>query len=183
MEDFKKNIYYTEKREGFSDKRSVRVEHIDWLKRNVGFQTGGSHHIAMIIHQINNQNQEYRREVSLTRVSINQKALGEFTDKYTAILTTSKVTGKSDYEMKYAIQEIFSREYATCLPLYQIYEQAWLHLIVIEKEKLDNEQQETLSYLLECSKQQGLHIDLDIAMKDTLSLCTTRPPLKNDNLS
>jgi hypothetical protein len=111
-EDFKNNITHVEKKEGFKVGRDINVDYYCWLNRYVGRQTGGSHHSAMISHQIKQQKRRYTRKAKITSYSINTSALKKLTiDNY--MFVTSSKSYSSDYGLSDTKTEYILSKYIT----------------------------------------------------------------------
>ncbi|MCC3807680.1 hypothetical protein IB292_21915 [Vibrio parahaemolyticus] len=87
--DWVENISHI-KREGFR-KDGIIVHHYDWLGRYECINSGGSHHAAMLIHQIRTQKLSYTRKAIVTYYSLNLEPLYQFLEcGYLAFVTTPK---------------------------------------------------------------------------------------------
>lgn len=83
--DFKNNIQHIE-REGFTKGSPLQIKYYQWFDRYIAVQSGGSHHAAMAIHQINSQGMTYRREARITHYKLDSNAAKELTiDNYVFI--------------------------------------------------------------------------------------------------
>ncbi|MDO7085555.1 hypothetical protein WNY51_18410 [Pseudocolwellia sp. AS88] len=119
-DDFKANIHYTENTEGFLLRKEMNVHHLAWLDRYVGQQRGGSHHAAMLIHQINNQNREYTRDITLTSFSLNTNPLQALSEHYYMFVTSEEGYCSVYSNSESQVRHIF-REYV-CEKIYTILE-------------------------------------------------------------
>ena len=90
-DDWEKNISYIEKVEGFPISRPISVYYFSWLGRYQASQTGGSHHTAMVLHQIKNQKRHYTRHAKVKEYSLDITAIEELSDDYLMFVTASKV--------------------------------------------------------------------------------------------
>ncbi|WP_051685992.1 DUF6685 family protein [Rheinheimera texasensis] len=89
--DWEQNIWYIENREGFSKSRPITINYFEWLNRFVGVQSGGSHHAAMVLHQIKNQKRSYTRHAVVTKYSLNSEELANLLDNYCMFATAGKL--------------------------------------------------------------------------------------------
>lgn len=89
--DWNVNIGYIENREGFPKNRPISVFYYAWLDRYEGYQSGGSHHTAMILHQMEDQSRPYTRDARLTKYSINVSSIEKFCDHYYMFVTSEKM--------------------------------------------------------------------------------------------
>lgn len=88
--DWKRNIKHVE-REAFRLESPIYVEHLDWLDRYVAFQAGGSHHAALVVHQMKVQNREYIREADCLRLKIKLKMMENVEKNYYSFITHKKL--------------------------------------------------------------------------------------------
>lgn len=111
--DWEQNIWYIENREGFSKSRPITVNYFEWLNRYVGIQSGGSHHTAMVLHQIKNQKRSYKRHAVVTKYSINSEGLANLLDNYCMFVTSGKLhapklSDSDDVAIDQAVSEYIS---------------------------------------------------------------------------
>lgn len=79
--DWKNNIQHVE-REAFGRSQPVRVNYYAWINRYVGHQSGGSHHTAMLIHQMVAQERIYKREAKVRNYSLDLIPLSSLKEHY-----------------------------------------------------------------------------------------------------
>ncbi len=91
-EDWDNNLAHIH-REGFCRHNDIRVSQYLWLDRIECANSGGSHHAAMLIHQMKEQGYQYLRRAELTCYGIDTVPLSKLLeDGYVAFVTASTAT-------------------------------------------------------------------------------------------
>lgn len=90
-QDWAANIRHIE-REGFPQSRPITVHYYAWLDRYKAVQPGGSHHCAMVLHQMKEQKRAYTRQATLTRYAINTTTIEQLSRRYCLFVTANTVT-------------------------------------------------------------------------------------------
>ncbi|MFC4654045.1 DUF6685 family protein [Rheinheimera marina] len=110
--DWEHNIWYIENREGFSKNRPITVKYLEWINRYVGIQSGGSHHTAMVLHQIKNQKRSYKRHAVVTKYSLSSVDIANLLKNYCMFVTAEKLhapkLSDSDVTIDQAVSEYIS---------------------------------------------------------------------------
>ncbi|MFA0053673.1 hypothetical protein [Vibrio echinoideorum] len=112
-DDWKSNLAHI-KQEGFNSKELL-IYYYDWLDRYEGLNTGGSHHAAMLIHQIRNQKFSYTRNACVTRWSIDVAPIARLLENgYYAFVTGGKSYfapyGSCSYQVDTLIRDLISKD-------------------------------------------------------------------------
>ncbi len=112
--------------EGFHYNRHIRIFQYEWLDRIECANTGGSHHAAMVIHQIREQGYQYYRQAEVTSLSIDTAPLTKLIDEgYVAFVTgptsvfppISYDSESTEYVLGQKIaSHIFTRSLGACSP-------------------------------------------------------------------
>lgn len=79
--DWKKNIQHIEK-EGFRRTEPIEITYYTWLDRYFVSNIGGSHHAALVVWQSVRDKLEYKREVNITKLSIDKDSIKKLHSDY-----------------------------------------------------------------------------------------------------
>ncbi|CAH7369235.1 conserved hypothetical protein [Vibrio crassostreae] len=122
--DWEENLEHI-RREGFNRER-ILVYYYDWLKRYECCNSGGSHHAAMLIHQIKTQNYSHTRKAEVVRCSLDTAPIKRMLEKgYVAFVTGEETffapDGSWSLAVGYGIQrhisdEVYEIPMGTCSP-------------------------------------------------------------------
>ena len=87
--DFQNNINHV-MREGAGNLGSINVQYYDWYHRYSWLNTGGSHHAAALVHQLVDQNRQYKCRANLTSYHINALPLQQARDAFHLLVAPDK---------------------------------------------------------------------------------------------
>jgi hypothetical protein len=92
-DDWKRNVSHIEF-EGFRKCRPINVIYYEWLDRYLASNTGGSHHAALVVYQSIRDKIEYKREVKLERVSLNNYYIRMLDNEYFSFIINNDIRDK-----------------------------------------------------------------------------------------
>lgn len=172
--DWENNIWYIENCEGFPKSKPISVKYFDWLKRYVGVQSGGSHHTAMVLHQIKNQNRSYNRHAVVTKYSLNSNDLANLLGNYCMFVTSGKLhaprlSASDDVTIDEAVIEFISSKVYT-LPIHRSVNNAVICFIPYKELKIDNHVFQ--QWYINQQARKNIITLLDL-VDNTLEYCTT----------
>ncbi|MDC9615795.1 hypothetical protein PSI19_18345 [Xenorhabdus khoisanae] len=91
IEDWNRNISHIE-REGFPKYKPIDVIYYAWLDRYLAPNSGGSHHAAMVVYQSIKDKLEYKREVNLEHISLDENYINALDNDYYSFIIENDCT-------------------------------------------------------------------------------------------
>lgn len=104
--DWLDNIWHIE-HEGFHKGNIIHIYYYEWLDRYLGSNSGGSHHAALIAHQIRNQGRAYSREAEITTYGIDISLIDDLEPYYCFITGRKSISsniGEYNYDLDYILK-------------------------------------------------------------------------------
>lgn len=172
-QDWDVNIRYIENREGFPKRAPIAVYYYDWLDRYEGIQSGGSHHTAMVLHQMKDQRRQYTRDARLTKYSINTSSIEELCESYYMFVTSEKMYAPrisndvSSFDS--AIKEYIASDFYT-MPIRRSVNNAIVCFVPRWSLKVDDR---IFKHWYESQQEIGTIISFVDLLKNTLRYCQT----------
>lgn len=170
--DWERNIRHLE-RDAFSRESPIYVEHLTWLNRYVASQAGGSHHTALVIHQMTTQNRQYYREAKCSNLRINMKYMEQISKNYYSFITHKKLFSSKLYNSTIETSYIFKSE--TFNDVYSLDMRGSVHnaIIVFLPKREIKINKDIFEQWLNARVKAGLIIPLTDMLANTLKYCST----------
>jgi len=134
-DDWKRNIAHIES-EGFKKNSPINVIYYEWLNRYLVPNSGGSHHAALVVYQSIRDKIEYKREVILKRVYLNNYYIRMLDDKYFSFIINNDTSDKAISENDKFIDIIRKRVSDNISILKPVHYYQNLSILFIPKESL-----------------------------------------------